>query len=371
MPFEFANEEPLSRVKVYVRLRPVQKPSPMIHVDDETGTVIVDVLKSSGGGPPRSTIEQSAFTVDDIIRTTNQQRAFEHCAKEYTDEFLNGYNATIMAFGQVGAGKTYTMAGDTKIHVHRGFIQRTIGQVMEEKRAHPEAGIVVYMSYLEIYEERMYDLLQQRSTDLMIIEENGLIDIRGLAKIRVETEAQAIKWFNEGEKQRSYGQHLLNQQSSRSHTFFTLYMERRVGRFHTEHDTIVAKLTLVDLAGAERLKKTNVERGGRMRKEACTINKSISYLETAIYALRVGQNYVPFRQGKASTLLKESLGGNCKTMIMICLWLEDCFYDETVNSLRFAQKVKFLKTYPFRNKKLDCATATKRFHINNYVYTCA
>ncbi|KAG0591981.1 hypothetical protein KC19_1G215900 [Ceratodon purpureus] len=326
MPFEFANEEPLSRVKVYVRLRPVQKPSPMIHVDDETGTVIVDVLKSSGGGPPRSTIEQSAFTVDDIIRTTNQQRAFEHCAKEYTDEFLNGYNATIMAFGQVGAGKTYTMAGDTKIHVHRGFIQRAIGQVMEEKRAHPEAGIVVYMSYLEIYEE-------------------------------------AIKWFNEGEKQRSYGQHLLNQQSSRSHTFFTLYMERRVGRFHTEHDTIVAKLTLVDLAGAERLKKTNVERGGRMRKEACTINKSISYLETAIYALRVGQNYVPFRQGKASTLLKESLGGNCKTMIMICLWLEDCFYDETVNSLRFAQKVKFLKTYPFRNKKLDCATATKRRHL--------
>ena len=70
MPFEFANEEPLSRVKVYVRLRPVQKPSPMIHVDDETGTVIVDVLKSSGGGPPRSTIEQSAFTVDDIIRVS-------------------------------------------------------------------------------------------------------------------------------------------------------------------------------------------------------------------------------------------------------------------------------------------------------------
>lgn len=176
----------------------------------------------------------------------------------------------------------------------------------------------------------MYDLLNQRSDDLMIIEENGLVDVRGLARPRVETEAQALKLFLEGEKGRTYGNHALNQQSSRSHTIFTLYMEKRVGRFPTEQDIAVAKLNLVDLAGVEHLKKTNTDTGGLMRREACTINKSLSFLETAVYALRLGQGYIPFRQGKASILLKESLSGNCKTVVIICVWPEECFLDETV-----------------------------------------
>ncbi|KAG0619382.1 hypothetical protein M758_4G135700 [Ceratodon purpureus] len=330
MPYH--DDTPQCRIRVHLRLRPSAKPSTAIHIQDETATVLIDVQKSSGGGPPKSYMDQIVFNVDSIVQSTDQQQVYEQIAKPSVDDFLKGYNSTIMAYGQVGAGKTFTMTGDMKVYGNRGIIPRSIHQIFEEKENKPEAGIVVHMSYMEIYQEALYDLLQQRSDNLMIIEENHLPAVRGLAKIRVETEAQAVQWFFEGEKSRTYGHHILNPLSSRSHTILTFYMERRVQRCRALTDFTVAKLNLVDLAGVERLKKVSTDTGGLMRREACVINKSLSFLEQTVYALRLGQGYVPFRQSKVTTLLKESLGGNCKTVLIVNCWPEEYFLDETVNS---------------------------------------
>uniref|UniRef100_A0A7I4DH15 Kinesin motor domain-containing protein n=1 Tax=Physcomitrium patens TaxID=3218 RepID=A0A7I4DH15_PHYPA len=150
--------------------------------------------------------------------------------------------------------------------------------------------------------------------------------------------------------------------SIRSHTIFTLCMEKRVGRFKTEYDTVVAKLNLVDLAGFERLKKTNTSTGGRMRVEACSINKSLCLLEQAVYAIKQGQEYVPFRQSKISIILKEALSGNCRTELILCLWPEEYFLDETIKASRFAQRLKVLRTFSIHNKKIDCCVLNERRH---------
>lgn len=301
--------EPLSSIgiKVHVRIRPTAKPSPMFHIEDQTNTVLIDLLKQNGGGAPESFVDQIAFSVNSITQSTDQSEVYESCGRALVKDFLEGYNATFIAYGQVGSGKTYTMAGDMKVNAHRGFIARAIHQIFEEKEADPGSGIVLYISYLEIYQE-------------------------------------ALMCFSEGEKQRSYACHQINQVSSRSHTIFTLCMEKRVGRFKTEYDTVVAKLNLVDLAGFERLKKTNTSTGGRMRVEACSINKSLCLLEQAVYAIKQGQEYVPFRQSKISIILKEALSGNCRTELILCLWPEEYFLDETIKASRFAQRLKTART---------------------------
>lgn len=160
----YVDDALLSRIRVYLRLRPSVKPSPAINIESETHRVLIDVEKSIGGGPPKAYVNQIVFNVDNIVQ----------------------------------------------VYVHRGIIPRAIQQIFEEKEAKPEAGIVVHMSYMEIYQEGLYDLLQKRRDDLMIIEDNQLLNVRGLAKVRVETETEALKWFQEGEKSRSFGNHFLN-----------------------------------------------------------------------------------------------------------------------------------------------------------------
>ncbi|XP_024372831.1 kinesin-like protein KLP1 isoform X4 [Physcomitrium patens] len=343
----YVDDALLSRIRVYLRLRPSVKPSPAINIESETHRVLIDVEKSIGGGPPKAYVNQIVFNVDNIVQAS-------------VDEFLKGYNSTIMSYGQVGAGKTFTMTGDMKVYVHRGIIPRAIQQIFEEKEAKPEAGIVVHMSYMEIYQEGLYDLLQKRRDDLMIIEDNQLLNVRGLAKVRVETETEALKWFQEGEKSRSFGNHFLNSLSSRSHTILTFYMERRVARVSTQLALQVAKLNLVDLAGVERLKKTKGDTGSLMRKEACINNKTLSFLEQTIFALRLKKAHIPFRHSKVTTLLKESLGNNHKTVFMVCAWPEEYFLDETIGALRFAQRVKYLKIFQVTHKKPDCADTTRK-----------
>ncbi|XP_024372832.1 kinesin-like protein KLP1 isoform X5 [Physcomitrium patens] len=313
----YVDDALLSRIRVYLRLRPSVKPSPAINIESETHRVLIDVEKSIGGGPPKAYVNQIVFNVDNIVQTTNQQTMYELCAKASVDEFLKGYNSTIMSYGQVGAGKTFTMTGDMKVYVHRGIIPRAIQQIFEEKEAKPEAGIVVHMSYMEIYQE-------------------------------------------EGEKSRSFGNHFLNSLSSRSHTILTFYMERRVARVSTQLALQVAKLNLVDLAGVERLKKTKGDTGSLMRKEACINNKTLSFLEQTIFALRLKKAHIPFRHSKVTTLLKESLGNNHKTVFMVCAWPEEYFLDETIGALRFAQRVKYLKIFQVTHKKPDCADTTRK-----------
>ncbi|KAL2644756.1 hypothetical protein R1flu_012343 [Riccia fluitans] len=385
------------RVKVFVRLRPSCRPSTAIHVDHAANTIRIDVQKQHGGGPPRPYNDQMVFPFDNVIQSSCQETVFDQCAKSVVEDILGGYNGTILTYGQTGSGKTYTMTGDTKAYAHRGIIPRAVERIFAEKVAKPEAGITVHVSYLEVYNEGIYDLLPQRrlasAVSLTAMEDNGLIEIKGLNKMHCSTEAEALKYFFEGERHRSVAPHTLNQMSSRSHCVFTLFVERHSG-LRTLEEVTSCKLNLVDLAGLERLKRTEV--GGQTKKEAMLINKSLSFLEqvvshtlrfaalvmqkqrlsleayylksalhwadrAAVYALRQGTGHVPFRQSRLTTLLKDALGGNCKTVLIACAWAEDFFLDETISTLRFAQRVKYLKTSAIINKKPDDANIERKY----------
>ncbi|CAM6104068.1 unnamed protein product [Calypogeia fissa] len=350
------------RVKVHLRLRPSTRPSTFIHVDNVTSTVRIDVQKVHGGGPPRPFIEQMAFPLDGIIQSSSQELVFEQCARQVVEDVLLGYNGTILAYGQTGSGKTFTMTGDTKAYVHRGVVPRAVERIFAEKVAKPEAGIVVHVSYLEVYNEGVYDLLPQKrigsAVNLVATEENGITEIKGLNKMHCNTEEEAMRYFFEGERHRSIAPHALNQMSSRSHCIFTMYIERHSG-LRTLQEVTSSKLNLVDLAGSERLKRTDV--AGQTKKEAMNINKSLTLLEQAVVALRQGCGHVPFRQSRLTTLLKDALGGNCKTVLIVCAWFEDFFLDETISTLRFAQRVKYLKTSAIINKKADAANNQRKY----------
>ncbi|OAE28508.1 hypothetical protein AXG93_1736s1040 [Marchantia polymorpha subsp. ruderalis] len=350
------------RVKVHLRLRPSCRPSTAIHVDHAAHTIRIDVLKQHGGGPPKPYNDQMVFPFDSIIQSSCQEAVFEQCARQVVEDVLGGYNGTILTYGQTGSGKTFTMTGDTKAYAHRGIVPRAVERIFAEKVAKPEAGITVHVSYLEVYNEGIYDLLPQRrlasAVNLVAMEDNGLIEIKGLNKMHVNTEEEAMKYFFEGERHRSVAPHALNQMSSRSHCVFTMFVERHSG-LRTLQEVTSSKLNLVDLAGSERLKRTEV--GGTTKKEAMLINKSLSFLEQAVFALRQGLGHVPFRQSRLTTLLKDALGGNCKTVLIVCAWAEDFFLDETISALRFAQRVKYLKTSAVINKKADAANTQRRY----------
>ncbi|BBN03135.1 hypothetical protein MPTK1_2g21020 [Marchantia polymorpha subsp. ruderalis] len=288
------------RVKVHLRLRPSCRPSTAIHVDHAAHTIRIDVLKQHGGGPPKPYNDQMVFPFDSIIQSSCQEAVFEQCARQVVEDVLGGYNGTILTYGQTGSGKTFTMTGDTKAYAHRGIVPRAVERIFAEKVAKPEAGITVHVSYLEVY----------------------------------------------------------NEMSSRSHCVFTMFVERHSG-LRTLQEVTSSKLNLVDLAGSERLKRTEV--GGTTKKEAMLINKSLSFLEQAVFALRQGLGHVPFRQSRLTTLLKDALGGNCKTVLIVCAWAEDFFLDETISALRFAQRVKYLKTSAVINKKADAANTQRRY----------
>ncbi|KAL3687157.1 hypothetical protein R1sor_013466 [Riccia sorocarpa] len=350
------------RVKVFLRLRPSCRPSTAIHVDHAANTIRIDVQKQHGGGPPRPYNDQMVFPFDSIIQSSCQETVFDQCAKSVVEDVLGGYNGTILTYGQTGSGKTFTMTGDTKAYAHRGIVPRAIERIFAEKVAKPEAGIVVHVSYLEVYNEGIYDLLPQRrlasAVSLTAMEDNGLIEIKGLNKMHCNTKAEALKYFFEGERHRSVAPHTMNQISSRSHCVFTLFVERHSG-LRTLEEVTSCKLNLVDLAGLERLKRTEV--GGQAKKEAMLINKSLSFLEQAVYAVRQGTGHVPFRQSRLTTLLKDALGGNCKTVLIVCAWAEDFFLDETISTLKFAQRVKYLKTNAIINRRPDAANVERKY----------
>ncbi|KAJ7533335.1 hypothetical protein O6H91_13G043700 [Diphasiastrum complanatum] len=266
------------RIKVYLRLRPSDKPSPFIHIQPTSSTVQIDDDKHAGGGPPKNYTERRLFRFDGIIQSSSQEAVFDECAKGVVEDVLTGYHGTIFAYGQVGSGKTFTMTGETKTFIYCGLIPRCIHRIFEEKESKPAAEIKVHVSYLEIHNEVIYDLLAKReaASQITTLEEDGTVEFRGLTRVLCTTEEQALKLFFEGERHKAVAVHPLNQVSSRSHCMFTLYVERHAGMASIPEKT-AAKLNLVDLAGFGQSK--GIEFSEQSKKEIVNINKSLIFLE--------------------------------------------------------------------------------------------
>ncbi|XP_071482044.1 kinesin-like protein KIF9 [Diadema antillarum] len=354
-----------SKVRVYVRTRPTAKfAQDMIEIVPDTKTINIHARKDVRRGVVNNQLLDWSFKMDGILHNASQDQVYEEVASPLITQLLDGYNGTLMCYGQTGAGKTYTMTGATENYKQRGIIPRAISQVYKEIEERPEQAITVRISYLEIYNETMFDLLStlpysiQGLPNMTITEDEYGINIKGLGVHLAHNEEEALNLLFEGETNRAIAAHSLNSVSSRSHCIFTIHVESR-SRTESNAKYIRSKLNLVDLAGSERLSKTGSE--GKTQQEAVYINKSLTFLEQTTIALADRKReHIPYRQTKLTHCLKDSIGGNCNTMMIANIWGEAKQIEETISTLRFATRMMCVAIDPAVNEFFDPALLVKK-----------
>ena len=311
-------------------------------------------LKRTEQGLINNSADAIQFEFDTILHDASQESVFTQCAAEVCESVLAGYNGTVFAYGQTGAGKTYTMSGDVgSDYKQRGVIPRAVHHLFREMDVRVGKDMRASVSYLEIYNEGMYDLLADEivpDSDLVVVDRDGEMEVKHLTKKKCRDEAEALRFFFAGERNRAVADHVLNKTSSRSHCVFTVHLESR-STGDGDDRTVVSKLNLVDLAGSERVKKTHVT--GKALVEATHINKSLTFLEQTVNALSRGDKHVAFRQSKLTSVLRDALGGNCKTTMIACTWPDEAHAEETISTCRFASRVMTLRTRAVVNESKD------------------
>ena len=250
-----------------------------ISIISSNQSLSIHIKKPEDGGYINNQQERWDFKFDGIMHNSSQDAVFDVCALPIISGLFEGYNGaledlkyslhdgmagTILAYGQTGAGKSFTMTGATENYKHRGVIPRAISQIYKEIREQSQLETSVRVSYLEIYNENMVDLLagyanekkDQQPNNLTVVDEkNGTISVKGLTTALAVSEEDALNMLFEGETNRSISDHQLNKNSSRSHCIFTIYLESR-SKVESSERVVFSKLNLVDLAGSERLSKT-------------------------------------------------------------------------------------------------------------------
>ncbi|XP_006820140.1 kinesin-like protein KIF9 [Saccoglossus kowalevskii] len=355
-----------NRVHVYARTRPTANfAHDMLNFRPDGKTIDIHGRKDTKRGVVNNQLLDWHFKVDGILHNASQDEVYENVASRMVNNLLEGYNGTLMCYGQTGAGKTFTMTGATENYKHRGLIPRSLAQVYREVEDRSEHAITVRISYLEIYNETMFDLLStlpesiQSVPQMTIVEDDqGGVSVKGLSVHLANTEEEALNLLFEGETNRAIAAHSLNSVSSRSHCIFTIHIESR-SRTESNAKYIKSKLNLVDLAGSERLGKTGS--AGKTAMEAMYINKSLSFLEQTVIALADRKReHIPYRQTKLTHALKDSIGGNCHTIMIANIWGESQQIEETISTLRFATRIMCIANVPSINEYYDPALLVKK-----------
>ena len=300
---------------------------------------------------------QHSYTFDRVFGTNAQQRQlFEDGARPIVQAVLQGYNGAVIAYGQTGSGKTHTMmgppggAGADADEAEQGLCARCVRDLFAHMQAaDAEVQFELIVSFVEIYQERIRDLLDVSKDDLKLGEHgaNGasvyVKDVTGLA---VDSEEQVLDTMRSGAANRAVAATGMNAGSSRSHSVFTLMLKQKDTRTQT---VLSGKLMLVDLAGSEQVSKAGVS--GQQLEELKRINRSLSALGNVINALTDDKStHVPYRDSKLTRLLQDSLGGNTKTVMIANCGPADYNYDETLTTLRYADRAKQIKNKPRINE---------------------
>jgi len=281
------------------------------------------------------------FGLDYVLdQDAPQEIVYEKVGKDAIFDVLNGYNGTIFAYGQTGSGKTYTMFGpDINNEISKGIVPRAASDIFNAWDINPETKeIDVRCSMLEIYKENLRDLLTDDPLELKIKEspQKGVY-VDGLSDYPVGCEEELLCWISIGDERRVWAETTHNSVSSRSHTIFILQV-RQIFNDDTECTGI---LNLVDLAGSEKVGKSGAQ--GQIFEEGTKINLSLSALGNVIHALVTNMDHIPYRDSKLTRLLQESLGGNHKTALVVTLSPHSCQLQESISSLKFAQRAKKIK----------------------------
>nr|XP_014351852.1 PREDICTED: kinesin-like protein KIF27 [Latimeria chalumnae] len=315
------------------------------------------------------------FTFDFVFgQKSSQDEIYITCIKPLVTSLIEGYNATVFAYGQTGSGKTYTIGGGHVVSVseeEKGIIPRAIQEIFQSICENHNIDFTVKISYIEVHKEELKDLLELETStkDLHIREdEKGNTVIIGAKECQVESADEVVSLLEAGNAARHTGTTQMNEHSSRSHAIFTIsVVQQRPKQSGSGNDTyitdngtrrsvqlIASKFHFVDLAGSERVTKTG--NTGERFKESIQINSGLLALGNVISALgdpKRKSAHIPYRDAKITRLLKDSLGGNAKTVMITCISPSSSSFDESLNSLKYANRAKNIRNKPIVNYNPD------------------
>ena len=357
-----------SQIRVVIRTRPTQVfASKNISISSLDNKINITIPRNESKGIINNQKENWSFQFDKILHNVAQEEVFEY-VKSIISSATQGFNGTVFAYGPTGSGKTFTMSGSSSNFNYRGIIPRSITRLFQELGGKIEYESKVYISYLEIYNEIIFDLLspvpanEQKGEINFQEDSKGNVVVKGLTKHIVANEEEAFNLLFEGESNRTVSEHQLNKGSTRSHCIFTISVEMK-SKVESSEKVLTSKLNFVDLAGSERVKETGSS--GLALKEAAYINKSLTFLEQVVVALTdktKRKEYVPYRQSKLTHILKDAIGGNCRTIMIATIWPEEQFIMDTLSTLNFAKRMKNVVNDLSINIKLDKNAYVKKLN---------
>ncbi|BGP08659.1 hypothetical protein JCM10049v2_004506 [Rhodotorula toruloides] len=345
-----------NNIKVVCRFRPPNKielanngGESIVQIDEE-GTTVKLQSQEAMKGP-----DAQGFTFDRVFQMdTKQEEVFEYGVKGIVDDVMNGYNGTVFAYGQTGSGKSHTMMGpDIDSPEMKGIIPRITEQIFASIIASPaNIEYLVKVSYMEIYMEKIRDLLSPENDNLPVHEDKQRgVYVKNLSEFYVGNSAEVYEVMRQGGSARAVSATNMNAESSRSHSIFVITIQARNTETGTQK---TGSLYLVDLAGSEKIGKTGAT--GQTLEEAKKINKSLSALGMVINALTDGKSsHIPYRDSKLTRILQESLGGNSRTTLIINCSPSPYNETETLSTLRFGMRAKSIKNKARVNAELSPA----------------
>ena len=342
-----------ANVKVIARFRPMNE------LEKTSGNEQVCVFTSPTSLQFNSTREKNVYryNFDRIFPpSSTQEDIYSFGVKEIIDSVLNGYNGTVLAYGQTSSGKTYTMQGEMETPHTQGIIPRMITHVFKYIYNTEGTDFIIKVSMIEIYQEKIRDLLDITRVNLNIREDNikGIF-VDGCSERYVGCPNDVLSLLELGSSNRAQAATNMNEHSSRSHSIFILTINQTN---KNDGSSKIGKLYLVDLAGSEKISKTGAT--GHTLEEAKIINKSLTTLGRVINNLTDGKStHVPYRESKLTRVLQESLGGNSKTCLIITCSPSIYNESETLSTLRFGERAKKIKNKPKINKEVTVAELQK------------
>ncbi|KAJ9600610.1 hypothetical protein L9F63_026254, partial [Diploptera punctata] len=330
-------------------------------------------------GKPAERITKT-FSFDRVFGPNSKQiDVYMSVVHPMINEVLAGYNCTVFAYGQTGTGKTFTMEGERTPNTTinwcndplMGIIPRALSNLFDELRIQ-QVEFTVRVSFLELYNEELIDLLSNGddASKIRLFEDatkKGSVIIQGLEEVMVDNKNEVYSIMEKGSLKRQTAATLMNAQSSRSHTVFSITVHIKENSMEGEELLKTGKLNLVDLAGSE-----NIGRSGAVEKrarEAGNINQSLLTLGRVITALVERAPHVPYRESKLTRLLQDSLGGRTKTSIIATISPAFCNIDETLSTLDYAHRARNIMNRPEINQKLTKKTLIKEL-LDGVASTC-
>jgi len=369
-------------VQVVVRCRPLNQKELARSVRNVVACTHSDVCVEDRGQSFKKYAFDRVFGPD-----SSQEMVFDEAIRPFVESVLEGFNCTVFAYGQTGTGKTYTMEGNSGVGTFSGelpsdagIIPRTVKRIFQKLQG---SDSTVTVNFLELYNEELTDLLDpwldqvdkdgnRKKKVMRIMEEQftepGVKLRRGVLLTPypedcvVTSEAEILQILQRGSAQRQTAETLLNDKSSRSHSIFVISIHMKETKLTGEDVIKVGKLNLVDLAGSENISRAGSNRKEERQRETGSINQSLLTLGRVINALVDKSQHVPYRDSNLTRLLRDSLGGSTKTLMIATISSGESSQEETFKTLDYAKRAKSIKNKPEVNQRISKTDLVKDLH---------